>query len=105
MILVDGGPDENPRYRETIRFACANFIHLELDELFIATHAPGCSAFNPVERRMVKLSRFLAGITGILPHDTTGSHLNPKGKLLTRILNETTFRKQAKPLLRCGMKQ
>ena len=26
VIFVDGGPDENPRYKETIKFACSNFI-------------------------------------------------------------------------------
>jgi len=30
---VDGGHDENPRYRESIKFACANFLHLGLDAL------------------------------------------------------------------------
>jgi len=67
IILVDGGPDENPRYRETIKFACANFLHLGLEALIISTQAPGHSAFNPVERRMAPLSRMLAGI--ILPYD------------------------------------
>ena len=47
IMLVDGGPDENPRYAETIKFACANFITLKLDALFIATQAPGRSAYNP----------------------------------------------------------
>ena len=33
IILVHGGPDENPRYRETIKFGCAIFLHLGLDAL------------------------------------------------------------------------
>ena len=74
VILVDGGSDKNPRYKEVIKFACANFLHFQLDALFISTQAPGRSAFNPVERRMTPLSRFLAEL--ILPYDTFGSHLN-----------------------------
>lgn len=90
VILVDGGPDENPRYKETIKFACANFIHLQLDALYIATQAPGRSAFNPVERRMAPLSRFLAGI--ILPHDTFGSHLNSQAKTIDEELEKKNFK-------------
>ena len=96
MILVDDGPDENHRYRETIRFACANFIHLELDALFIATQAPGRSAFNPVERRMAPLSRFLAGI--ILPHDTFGSHLNARGETVDVDRERENFQKAGETL-------
>ena len=96
VILVDGGPDENPRYRETIRFACANFIRLELDALFIAIQAPGRSAFNPVERQMAPLSRFLAGI--ILPHDTFGSHLNAKGETVDNDLERENFQKAGETL-------
>jgi hypothetical protein len=62
ILLVDGGPDENPRYGETIKYACSNFLKLKLEALFVATQAPGRSAYNPVERRMAPLSRCLAGI-------------------------------------------
>ena len=74
VIFVDGGPDENPRYKETIKAACSNFSNLQLDALFISTQAPGRSAYNSIERRVAPLSRYLAGI--ILPHETFGSHLN-----------------------------
>ena len=40
MIFVDGGPDENPRYKETIKFACKHFQNLQLDALYISTQAP-----------------------------------------------------------------
>ncbi len=49
ILLVDGGPDENPRYKETIKYACDNFVKLQLDALFISTNAPGRSAYNPVQ--------------------------------------------------------
>ena len=44
---------------------------------FLATNAPGRSAFNRVERRMVKLSKALSGV--ILEHDKYGNHLDAKG--------------------------
>lgn len=91
VIFVDGGPDENPRYKETIKFACQNFIELQLDALFISTQAPGRSAFNPVERRMAPLSRYLAGI--ILPYDTFGSHLNSQGQTINIDLEKMNFQK------------
>ncbi|KAG5672151.1 hypothetical protein PVAND_002304 [Polypedilum vanderplanki] len=59
ILLVDGGPDENPRYQKTIEIAIHHFIERSLDALFIATNAPHRSAFNPVERRMAPLSRHL----------------------------------------------
>ncbi|KAG5677650.1 hypothetical protein PVAND_007390 [Polypedilum vanderplanki] len=61
ILLVDGGPDENPRYQKTIEIAIHHFIERSLDALFIATNAPHRSAFNPVERRMAPLSRHLTG--------------------------------------------
>lgn len=96
IILVDGGPDENPRYKETIKFACDNFVKLQLDALFISTNAPGRSAYNPVERRMAPLSRFLAGI--ILPYETFGSHLNSQGDTIDEELEKRNFQKAGEVL-------
>ena len=59
ILTVDGGPDENPRYSKTIACAIDYFDTYKLDALFVATNAPGCSAFNRVERRMVQLSKEL----------------------------------------------
>ncbi len=42
--------------------------------MFIATKAPGRSAYNRVKRRMAPLSKRLSGV--ILPHEHYGSHLN-----------------------------
>ena len=74
VITVDGGPDENPRYRKVIKVAVHHFIKHDMDALFIATNAPGRSAFNRVERKMVPLSRELSRL--ILCHDYYGSHLD-----------------------------
>lgn len=61
------GPDENPRFQKVIGFAIQHFKRHDLNALFLATNAPGRSAYNRVERRMAPLSRELAGL--ILPHD------------------------------------
>ena len=52
IIFTDGGPDENPRFQAVINEAIGHFQELNLDGLFIATHAPGQSAMNQVERRL-----------------------------------------------------
>jgi len=96
VVFVDGGPDENPRYRETIKFACEHFKRLQLDALFVSTQAPGRSAYNPVERRMAPLSRFLAGI--ILPYDTFGSHLNTQGQTVDEELERENFQQAGQAL-------
>ena len=74
IVTVDGGPDENPRYKKTIDCAIDYFNSFDLDALFIATNAPGCSAFNRCERRMTPLSKEVAGL--ILGHQHFGTHLN-----------------------------
>lgn len=89
IMTVDGGPDENPRYQKVIRFAIQHFQRHDLDALFIATNAPGRSAYNRVERRMAPLSRELAGL--ILPHDHFGSHLNDRGVTIDENLERSNF--------------
>ncbi len=74
VILVDGEPDENPRYLKNIHQYYRLFKKLDLDYLTIRTHVLGQSAFNPVERSMTTLSKKLAGIS--LPIDTFGKHLD-----------------------------
>ena len=86
VITVDGGPDENPRYQKVIEMA----VHQKnLDAYFIATNAPGRSAFNRVERRMAPLSRELSSL--ILPHDKYGSHLNDRGLTIDTNLEKKNF--------------
>jgi hypothetical protein len=83
MIFVDGGPDENPRYIKNIEIAIDHFVEFNLDALFVATNAPGRSAFNPVERRMAPLSRSLSGL--VLPHDHFGTIWIQVDELLIKI--------------------
>lgn len=89
IISVDGGPDENPRYKKVIATSVHHFIKNDLDAFFIATNAPHRSCFNRVERRMAPLSKELAGI--ILPHDEYGSHLNSQGYTIDSDLEKRNF--------------
>ena len=83
IVTIDGGPDENPRYTKTIKCAIDYFTTQRT-----ATNAPGRSAFNRIDRRMVKFSQELSGI--VLPHDKFGSHLNLKGKMTDPELEKKT---------------
>ena len=77
FISVDGGPDEAPKNQQVLTLWARQFENL--DAIFLFTHAPGSSAYNPVERRMAPLSKDTAGI--ILPFDTFGSQLEPANTL------------------------
>lgn len=72
-LLTDGGPDENPRFLANISKYLLLFKKLDLDYLTVQTHAPGQSAYNPVERSMASLSGKLVGIE--LDALTYGNHL------------------------------
>lgn len=61
-----------------------------MDALFIATNAPGRSAFNRVERRMAPLSKDLAGL--IIPHDHFGSHLDSQLRTTDTELEKKNFK-------------
>ena len=91
MWTCDGGPDENPRYPRALAEAVSFFVDFDLDALFIATNAPGLSAFNRVERRMAPLSKALAGV--ILPHNHFGSHLSSQGETTDLNLEKQNFQK------------
>ena len=58
----------------------------------MVTYAPGESAFNIVERKMVPLSREMYGL--ILSHDSFGSHLNSKGEQCMTNLSYRTSKRQ-----------
>jgi hypothetical protein len=96
IITVDGGPDENPRYPKVLSQAISHFKNYDLDAIFIATHAPGQSAYNAVERRMAPLSRDLTGL--ILPHGHYGSHLDSNGITINKDLELINFGKAGKSL-------
>ena len=54
MFFCDGGRDKNPRFPKTLDVAIQHFKKHNLDALLISTHAPGLSAHNQVERRMIE---------------------------------------------------
>ncbi|GBP38729.1 hypothetical protein EVAR_22378_1 [Eumeta japonica] len=74
IFTCDGGPDENPPYERVIVSAIRHFKDFDLDAIYIATNAPGRSAFNRLERRMAPLNRELIGV--LLKHDTFGSDID-----------------------------
>jgi len=89
MMIVDGGPDENPRYPKVITSGIGTFKKHNLDAMYIATNAPGLSAYNRVERTMSELSKELSGL--IIPHDYFGSHLNGSGITIDKELELRNF--------------
>uniref|UniRef100_U9SMA5 Uncharacterized protein n=1 Tax=Rhizophagus irregularis (strain DAOM 181602 / DAOM 197198 / MUCL 43194) TaxID=747089 RepID=U9SMA5_RHIID len=96
-LLTDGGPDENPRFLANITKYLLLFKKLDLDYLTVRTHAPGQSAYNPVERSMASLSGKLAGVE--LNAFTYGNHLGSvEGKITItdRDLGRNNFRHAGK---------
>ena len=91
ILLVDGGPDENPWFPKTIDVYIQHFKNYNLDALFVATHAPGMSTYNYVERRMVPLSKELAGL--VLPHESCGTHLDSRQRTIDVELEKLNFKK------------
>ena len=92
-MLTDGGPDENPRFLANISKYLLLFKKLDLDYLTIRTHAPGQSAYNPVERGMASLSGRLAGIE--LDAFAYGNHLGSidgKVNIINKGLGRQNFR-------------
>ena len=89
VVTVDGSPDENPRYAKTIECAINYFTTQDLDAFFLAMNAPGRSALNRIECRMVKFSQELSGI--VLPHDKLGSQLNSKEERIDPELEKKNF--------------
>lgn len=49
VIIVDGGPDENPRFPKMLAAAYCIFSENNLDAIFIGCQAPGHSAYTAVE--------------------------------------------------------
>ena len=82
IVTVDGGSDENLRYTKTIECAIEYFLSQDLDSFFLATNAPSRSAFNRVERQIVKFSKELSGV--VLPYDNFASLLNAKRETIDK---------------------
>ena len=77
-----------PDIQKTIECATDFFLSQDLDAFFIVTNTPGRSAFNRVERRMVKFSKELSGV--VLPHDNFGYHLNAKEETINKKLEKNS---------------
>ena len=84
------------RYEKTINCSISYFLKHDLYAFFLATNAPGRSAFNRVERRMAPLSHDLAGV--VLPHNSFGSHLNSQNETIDAELEMKNFAKAGEVL-------
>ncbi|CAB4473969.1 unnamed protein product [Rhizophagus irregularis] len=93
-LLTDGGPDENPRFLANILKYLLIFKKLDLDYLSVRTHAPGQSAYNPVERSMASLSGKLAGI--VLNAFNYGNHLGNMNGQANTVIDKELGRKNFK---------
>ncbi|CAG8568014.1 12107_t:CDS:2 [Cetraspora pellucida] len=89
ILLVDDGPDENPRHLKNIESYCKIFKKFDLDYLSIRTHAPGQSKYNPVEKGIATLSSKLAGV--VLPIDHFGKHFDSQGRVINNELANKNF--------------
>ena len=90
FVSVDGGPDEAPKNTLTLDSWLSVFLDFDLDLLAVFTHAPGSSAYNPVERCIAPLSKDASGV--ILPFDTYGSHLNISNVTIDENLKRRNFK-------------
>ena len=94
-IFTRDGHD-GPRFttsRQTLR---KFFKDDDIDYLIAVCNAAGLSAFHFIERRMVLLSKELAGI--VLPHDSFGTHLDENGKTIDDVKELQNFRKAGETL-------
>jgi hypothetical protein len=66
-----------------------HFMTQNLDAVFVATNAPGRSAFNRIERRMAPLSRELSGL--IVDHAHYASHLDSQNRTVDTDLEKKNF--------------
>ena len=78
IVTEDGRPDQNSRYMKTMLCVIDYFLMYDLDAMVIATNAPGCSAFNRVEKRMAPLSK-------------EGTHLDGKGETIDKEVELRNF--------------
>ena len=96
FVSVNGGPDEAPKNQQALAVWARQFENNVLDAVFVFTHAPGTSAYNPVEKRMASLSKGTAGI--IQPFDTFGNHLDASNKTIDSELEIKNFEAAGKIL-------
>ena len=96
FVSVNGGPEEAPKNQQALAVLARQFENNDLDVVFVFTHAPGSSAYNPVERQMSTLSKDTAGI--ILPFNTFGNHLDASNKTIDSELEIKNFQATGKVL-------
>ncbi|PIK44704.1 hypothetical protein BSL78_18455 [Apostichopus japonicus] len=70
ILIVDGGPDWNPRSCAVLFYLARLFKYCNLDLLCSTSYAPGQSAYNPIEHLWAPLSKKLT--SAILPDHLEG---------------------------------
>ncbi|CAG8446961.1 4526_t:CDS:2 [Scutellospora calospora] len=89
ILLVNGGPDENPRHLKNIESYCKIFKKFDLDYLSVRMYTLGQSKYNPVERSIAIFSSKLAGV--VLPIDHFGKHLDSQSRVINNELANKNF--------------
>ena len=79
------------RYEKTVNCSISYFLKHDVDVFFLATNAPGRSAFNGVERCKAPLSHDLAGV--VLPLNSLRNHLNSQNETINEELQMKNFAK------------
>ena len=96
-IFTRDGHD-GPRFPTSRQTLIKFFKDDDIDYLIAVCNAAGLSAFHFIERRMVLLSKELAGI--VLPHNSFGTHLDENGKTIVDVKEWRTLEKQGKRFLK-----
>ena len=82
-------PDKASKNQQALEAWARQLVNNDLDAIFVFTHAPDSSAYNPVEWRMTPLSKDTAGV--ILTFDTFGNHLGTSNKTIDSELEVKKF--------------
>lgn len=67
-LMTDRGPDECPTHPKVLQQHIKLFKELDLDTLIVTCYPPGCSSWNPVERRMFPINLTFSGVIFIHDH-------------------------------------
>ena len=82
-------PDKASKNQQALAAWARQLVNNDLDAIFVFTHAPDSSAYNPVEWRITPLSKDTAGV--ILTFDTFGNHLGTSNKTIDSELEVKKF--------------
>ena len=96
-IGSDGRTNKKLRYLNTRMLQWIVFENTILMYISLYTNAPGYSAYNHVELRIIHLSKRLSGL--VLPHDPWCTHLDDNGKTVDENIERINFEKAGEALV------